>query len=735
MKPATGDPVARPEKDIAWGCYFMTVMDEVPAEQIKSFSDPTEAKLAYQMGKIKLQTKIRVRMRAGRKYELKETNVGRILINEIFPSKMPFVNDAMDKKKLDEILKHFLDNYGIDETASLLDKIKDIGFRFITKSGYSWGMADLPDVEGKDRVIDGGNRQIDEIEAQYNEGLLTQNERHLKIIEVWTKIKEEVSALSKKTLDPRGSVASMINAGARGSWGQLTQMMGMKGLLSNPAGEIIELPVKKSFKEGLSVLEYFISTHGSRKGLADTALRTANAGYLTRRLVDVAQDVVVREEDCGDDTGAVMTVAQSEVIGEPIWKRAFGRVLLTDLRNPKTGRAILKAGEIIDAKTVGDIEKLGIDNIHVRSIMKCRLRSGICAKCYGYDLAYGELVKIGTAVGIIAAQSIGEPGTQLTMRTFHSGGVAGKDITQGLPRVEELFEARPSKQKAFMTEVSGQVSVSTALREVVSEKGEVVIATRSGQKIVRVNYLQNESEGYKFTKKDSVKVKDGESIGAGDALIIKSNGDEVRSKTEGVVSIDGQKVVVTRQSDRSVEYIIPSNYQLTVKDGEFVEAGDGLTDGNLDLHLLYKYKGRKAVEQYLLKEVKHIYFSQGQKLNDKHIEIIIRQMFSRILVVEAGDTNLLPGEIVESAEFDDENERVKKEKGKEAAGEDLFLGITRVSLSTQSFLSAASFQETARVLINAAVNGKVDKLHGLKENVIIGRLIPAGTGFKTEAKR
>ena len=735
LKPATGDPIARPEKDIAWGCYFMTVMDETPeGDRVMVFGDPSEAKLAYQMGKIKLQTKIKVRMKFGRKTEIIETNVGRILVNEVLPTKMPFVNEVMDKKKLDELLKHLLDNFGIPETAVLLDNIKAIGFHYITKSGYSWGMADLPEV-GKEKLIAQGNAQVEEVESQYNEGLLTQNERHLKIIEIWTKIKDEVSTLSKKTLDPRGPVASMINAGARGSWGQLTQMMGMKGLLANPSGEIMELPVKKSFKEGLSVLEYFISTHGSRKGLADTALRTANAGYLTRRLVDVAQDVVVREEDCGDDEGVILTIAQSEEIGETIWKRAFGRVLLSDIKNPKTGRAILKAGEIIDAKTMAEIEKLGIDNVHVRSIMKCRLRRGICAKCYGFDLAYSELIKIGSAVGIIAAQSIGEPGTQLTMRTLHSGGVAGKDITQGLPRVEELFEARPPKQRAFIAEVAGQVSVSTASREVISEEGETLVAARSGQKLVKINYLSNESESYKFTKKDTVKAKEGDSIGEGDIIILKASGDEVHSKTEGIVSFDGSKLVVTRQADKSTEYIIPSNYQIIVKDGDFVEIGDAITDGNLDLQLLYKYKGRGAVEKYILKEIKHIYFSQGQKLNDKHIEIIIRQMFSRVLISDSGDTPLLPGEVIERAEFEEENSRVKKEKGKEATGDDLFLGITRVSLSTQSFLSAASFQETARVLINAAITGKVDKLHGLKENVIIGRLIPAGTGFKAkEAK-
>jgi len=733
LKPATGDPIAKPEKDIAWGCYYMTLMEDVEGE-VKIFGDDKEAKLAYQMDKIRLQSRIKVRLKIGRNTEIIETNVGRIIVNELLPAKAPFFNDVFDKKKLDEVLKYMLDIFGFEDTAVFLDNIKDLGFKYVTKSGYSWGMNDLPVVPGKNELIEKGNAEVDEIEGQYNEGLLTQNERYSKIIETWTKIKEDVSTLSKKTLDPKGPVASMINAGARGSWGQLTQMMGMKGLLTNPTGEIIELPVKKSFKEGLNVLEYFISTHGSRKGLVDTALRTANAGYLTRRLVDVAQDMVVREDDCEEPDGVVLTQAESQIIGEPLHKRVYGRYLLSDLKNPKTGRVITKAGEFIDKDAALEIEKLEIDNIHVRSVLRCKLIRGICAKCYGYDLAYGKNVKMGTAVGIIAAQSIGEPGTQLTMRTFHTGGVAGKDITQGLPRVEELFEARPPKRRAFVAEVAGQVSIDASPKEIVGADGKRITVARSGQKIVKINYLDNAEEVYKMAKKDDIRVKDGDSIGAGDILLVKSTGDEVRSITEGVVSIDGSKLIVTHEADKTIEYIVPTGYPLLVKDGEFVEVGDALTEGHLDLHELFKNKGKEAVEQYILKEIKHIYFSQGQKLNDKHIEIIIRQMFSRVHVVDSGDTTLLPGETVEYSELLEENEKVKQDKGKEATFELMFLGITRVSLSTQSFLSAASFQETARVLINAAVTGKSDKLNGLKENVIIGRLIPAGTGFKESKK-
>ena len=738
LKPATGDPIAKPEKDIAWGCYYMTLMEESSdtealegkKNKVMVFADSKEAKLAYSLKKIRLQTKIQVRLKRGRKVEMIETNVGRIIVNELFSTKMPYVNEVMGKKKLDEVVKYYLENFGMEETAILLDDLKELGFKYIALSGYSWGMNDLSEIEGKKGIIDEGNSQIDEVEAQYNEGLLTQNERHSKIIEIWTKIKDRVSTLSKETLDPRGPVASMINAGARGGYGQLTQMMGMKGLVQNPSGDIIELPVKKSFKEGLSVLEYFISTHGSRKGLADTALRTANAGYLTRRLVDVAQDVVIGEEDCGDNTGVVLTIEESKIVGEVIDRRAYGRVLLSDLKNPNTGRVILKAHETIDKDAMRSIEKLQIDNIHVRSVLHCKLKRGICAKCYGNDLAYSSPVKLGSAVGIIAAQSIGEPGTQLTMRTFHTGGVAGKDITQGLPRVEELFEARPPKQRAFIAEVAGTATIDMTPREVISESGKKILATKSGQKIIKINCLDDDFGLYKFAKRDTVKVKEDDSVAEGDVLIEKASGDEIYSKTEGIISFDGTKIVVTHQVRKTVEYAIPSNYEILINDGDTIEVGDTLTDGHLDLQLLYKFKGREAVEQYVLKEIKHIYSSQGQKLNDKHIEIIIRQMFSRVLVSDAGDTNLLPSEVIELAELLDENERVKKEKGSEAVYDSLFLGITRVSLSTQSFLSSASFQETARVLINAAVTGKVDPLHGLKENVIIGRLIPAGTGFR-----
>jgi DNA-directed RNA polymerase subunit beta' len=523
----------------------------------------------------------------------------------------------------------------------------------------------------------------------------------------------------------------MINSGARGSWGQLTQIIGMKGLVASPSGEIIELPVKANFKDGFDVLEYFISTHGARKGLSDTALRTANAGYLTRRLVDVAQDVVVRKEDCGDKNGNIITKKESEEMGQTVVGRILGRYLLEDIKHPKNGKVVVKKGDLVTEEVARKIEDFDLEEVHVRSVLECKLPKGICQKCYGYDLAFNQAVKEGVPVGIMAAQSIGEPGTQLTMRTFHTGGVAGSDITQGLPRVEELFESRPPKRKAYMSEVSGKVTLSEIDRKMIEgPEGQSVLAPFVGHKIVRVRYTDQDGETYKMVRGDEAQVEEGAKIKEGQVVVVKKDGTKVAADRPGVAKVTKKNVKVLRDIEKDKEYIIPPGYAIYVKDGDEVEAGQPITDGHLDLQMLYRLRGKEAVQKYILKDVQAIYTSQGQKLNDKHIEIIIRQMFSRVNVVDAGDTDLLPGEVIEKAQYLIENARVKEEGGQLAKAEELFLGITKVSLSTQSFLSAASFQETARVLINAAVTGKVDPLEGLKENIIIGRLIPAGTGLE-----
>jgi DNA-directed RNA polymerase subunit beta' len=735
LKPATGQPIMRPDKDVAWGIYYMTMVipPQKGREKPLAFLDEKEAVLAYRMRKIDLREKILVRL--GGEGKPVETNVGRIFVNRGLPEEWDFVNEQLDAKKLAEMVRKCLEQFGRERTVVLLDTLKSIGFHYITVSGYSWGMADLPFIPDKKELIKEGDRRVEEVEEQFNEGLLTQSERHSKIVEVWTDIKDRVTKLAKKELPKEGSVASMIDSGARGSWGQLTQIIGMKGLVSNPAGDIIELPVKANFKDGFDVLEYFISTHGARKGLSDTALRTANAGYLTRRLVDVSQDVVIKIDDCGDKEGINITAKDSEEMNEKVVHRILGRYLLTDIKDPKTGKAVIKAGEIVDEKAAQKISDMVIDEVRVRSVLTCKLSKGVCKKCYGWDLAYNKEVDLGTAVGIMAAQSIGEPGTQLTMRTFHTGGVAGADITQGLPRVEELFEARPPKRRAFMSDVNGKVAIEEIDRRMIEgPDGQKLLAQYVGHKIIRVAFTEEDGETYKHSANDKVKVEDGAKVTEGEVLLEKADGRPVTAKASGKVRIEKRTVKVVRQTDKSREYIIPPGYVILVKNNDEVEAGAQLTDGNLDLQQLFRLRGKDAVMRYILKDVQAIYTSQGQKLNDKHIEIIIKQMFSRVLVKDPGDTDLLPGEIIEKAMFLDENKAAEERKAKPATADELFLGITRVALSTQSFLSAASFQETARVLINAAVTGKVDPLEGLKENVIIGRLIPAGTGFPANRK-
>ncbi|MBI4281480.1 DNA-directed RNA polymerase subunit beta', partial [Candidatus Uhrbacteria bacterium] len=497
--------------------------------------------------------------------------------------------------------------------------------------------------------------------------------------------------------------------------------------------------------------EYFISTHGARKGLSDTALRTANAGYLTRRLVDVAQDAVIIEEDCGDTDGVVITKEESEEMGEHIVDRILGRYTMDDV---KVGRkTIVKKETYITEEDGRMLRKHDVAEVHVRSLLTCKTLKGACQKCYGYDLGFNAPVGMGVAVGIIAAQSIGEPGTQLTMRTFHTGGVVGQDITQGLPRVEELFEARSpiASRRALLSDVGGTVTVEEESRTITDPSGKTVVVTGRGQKMVKVAYRDEEIDRYEIGVASSTKgkrgrkkativggevvAKDGDHLPEGATLIKGSDGTNTVARRGGTVKIgeDGVLTVVVA-ADKVQEYIVPAGVKIFVKDGATVQAGDQLTEGAFDLHQLYKLRGKKAVERYILKEIQAIYSSQGQKLNDKHVELICRQLFSRVYIEKAGDTNLLPGEVVEKAEFLEENLRVEKEKSESATANELLLGISKVSLSTRSFLSAASFQETARVLINAAVTGKVDHLDGLKENVIIGRLIPAGTGFRTPIK-
>ncbi|MEI7512053.1 MAG: DNA-directed RNA polymerase subunit beta' [Candidatus Uhrbacteria bacterium] len=726
LKPATGFPVAKPDKDIAWGCYYMTSMLEPADGKVKVLSDK-EARYLFETGKLSIREKIKVIVKQGA--GLAETTVGRLILNDLFPKEIGFRNEVIGTKQLGEIVRTTIELRGFERTARFLDEVKNMGFFYITKSGFSYGMGDLPHIK-KQPLIDEGDRRTLEIEDQYKEGLLTKKERYNQIIRTWSEVKDLIQKLSKESLNKEGAVYSMIDSGARGSVGQLTSVVGMKGLTSSPSGEIIELPIKSNLREGLDVLEYFIASHGARKGLTDTALRTANAGYLTRRLVDVSQDVIIQTEDCGDTEGATLSSEECDEIGEPILTRLLGRYLVKDLKDGDTKEVLVKKGTLINEDHIRALADKKISTAVVRSVLACKLPRGLCQKCYGYDLAYNQLVKLGTAVGIVAAQSIGEPGTQLTMRTFHSGGVAAADITQGLPRVEELFEARSPKRKALFAEVAGKIKLVEGEKRIIqTTKGEKVVDS-TGTRFIHIQHIGIKEDDYTFLKRDQLKVEDGQKVKLGQVLITRSSGEEVLASSNGVIKAEKNKVTLVYEAPCVTEQEIPAGYTVLVKDGTEVVPGDVLTEGQYDLQELFRLKGNDAVMRYLLREVLAIYASQGQKLNAKHIEVIVRQMFSRVYVKDPGETDLLPGQIVDRYRAEEDNRKVV-EAGKAAPASltPLFMGITKVALSTESFLSAASFMETARVLINAAVTGKIDRLEGLKENVIIGRLTPSGTGF------
>jgi len=728
LKPATGLPVIAPTQDITLGCYWLTKIQEGAKGEGKIFSNPEEAMSAYEFGDINLRARIQVRMRATLKSAdsyaektlksaenqrtnqrkisgLIETSLGRILFNETLPATYPFINELINSKKIEKIVGEIIEKENQQIIEDTLDKIKDLGFESATISGITWGMDDLIVPPEKEKIIKNAEREIELIESHFKRGLLSKEEKSSKVIEVWTRAKSELEKLVPKTLPEMGPIFSIIDSGARGSWTQPVQMAGMKGLVINPAGQIIELPVKSSFKEGFDVLEYFISTHGARKGTADTALRTSTAGYLTRRLVDVSHEVVISEEDCRDQEGFEISREDADELGQDFVYKIVGRISLEDIRREGErvakgsfkrgqGKIIVKKGDIIDWKTVGKINEEGIEKVRVRSPISCRSTRGICQKCYGWDLGLNQLIKKGAAVGVIAAQAIGEPGTQLTMRTFHTGGVAGGgDITFGLPRVQEVFEARIPGGKAEISQVDGKVLDITpekvvkikvkSLFVVKPARSEDEEALADKQKLKRNKFLASESKNQK------------------------------RAKKEGIV-----------------EYKIPPKTAIFVEKGQDIQKGQQLCEGSLDLRELFKIKGKEETQRHILKEIQKIYVSQGAIIHDKHIEVIIRQMFSRVRIKEVGDSNFNVGEIVERAKFIEENTRLKKEKKKLAKDVVVLLGISRVALTTDSFLSAASFQETSRVLIRAALEGKEDKLRGLKENVIIGKLIPAGTGFK-----
>jgi len=670
LKPATGNPIVGPRQDMVLGCYYLTTMEEVKNKKLKLFGNGDEALLAYGNDIIGLLQQIKVLING----ELVETTAGRIIFNESLPEGYPYKNEQMTAKKLGQITAEMIKVYP-DKAQAILDDIKSLGFEYATKSGVTWGMTDLIVPTEKKKLIEEAEKEVEAVDIHWSHGLLSKEERSAKVIEIWQRVKSTIEKLVPETLPRGGSVFSIIDSGARGSWSQPVQMSGMKGLVINPAGRIIELPIKNSFKEGFDVLEYFISTHGARKGTADTALRTSTAGYLTRRLIDVAHDILISEIDCKDTQGIVLMKKDAEDLGQTMALKLGGRVALEAIGTH------VKKGEYIDwdtAMKVGD--DVSITDMKVRSPLSCKTARGLCQKCYGWDLGNSRPAELGSAVGIVAAQSIGEPGTQLTMRTFHTGGVAsGGDITQGLPRVEEIFEGRVPGGKAILSEVEGVV-------EDITLDGIIRIKTIDGKPVEKKKTAKK-----KKTKEDIEK--------------------EERDKD-------------------IVEYEMPAKRALWVQKGSQVQKGQQLCEGNLDLAELFGVNGKDATQRYIAKEVQRIYTSQGASIHDKHIEVITRQMFSRVRIKDRGDSRFTEGEVAERGTFMEEKAKMEQLGKKVPVIADLLLGISRISLTTDSFLSAASFQETSRVLIQASLEGREDKLRGLKENVIIGKLIPAGTGFK-----
>ncbi len=715
LKPASGDPVMTPDKDVVVGCYYITKIRDGLKGEGKIFSSPEEAILAYNNKFVHIQTKIKALLSPG---NIVETSVGRLMFNKILPTALGYRNDAFDKKKLQGLVREVYRLEGTERTAELIDEIKRLGFTYMKQSGLSWGMDDLIVPLEKYDLIKIADSDVQDTSDQYREGLLTEEERKNRVVEIWAEVSEKISKGVSLTVKDHSPVHYMVTSGARGSLSQVTQMSGMKGLVVNPAGDVIELPVKGSFKEGLQVLEYFISTHGSRKGMSDTALRTADAGYLTRRLVDVAQDMVVNAEDCGSTEFDIVSLEDSQRMNKPFEKRLFGRVTAEDVRDEK-GKMLVEKNQGIDDITSETIAKIGITEVKCRSVLKCKLPRGICRQCYGYDLGFNRMVHLGAAAGIVAAQAIGEPGTQLTMRTFHTGGSAAvKDITQGLPRVEELFECREPKGQATLSEIDGQVYISK-----LSNK----------ENIVRVEGAGAKKDEYILLPQIQSAIKDGSKVDDGTILYIDENGKPVKAKIGGIVKIEKNKLVVVHLTDEVQEYIIPAGFTLFVKEGDLIAKGTQLTEGNLSPNQILKLQGTVAAQKYIVKEVQDIYASQGQNIHDKHIEVIVRQMFSKMRITIAGDSGLVAGEVVDKSKLNTLNEDLVKQGKTQAQAEQLLMGITKVSLNTESFLAAASFQETTRVLIEAAVTGKIDYLRGLKENVIIGKIIPAGTGFNQQA--
>ncbi len=680
LKPSDGGPVTVPSQDMILGMYYLTLEKDGEMGEGKAFKDEKEAILAYDNHVITLHAKIKVRrtleFNGVKESRMVDTTVGRIIFNEAIPQNLGYVDrtneeekfqyeihNLVKKKDIGKIINRCINRCGSTETAAVLDQIKALGYKFSTRAALTVSVSDMVIPEKKKDYLLEAEGQVEEITKKFRRGLMTDEERHNKVIDAWNIANDKITDALLAGLGKYNNIFMMADSGARGSNSQIKQLAGMRGLMANPSGGIIELPIKSNFREGLSVLEYFISAHGARKGLTDTALRTADSGYLTRRLVDVSQDIIIREWQCCEDMGEetpglwVSAFMDGNELIESLQDRIRGRWSILDIVHPETGEILVPKDSMIMPDQAEKVEKAGVKKVLIRTVLTCRSEIGICSKCYGANMASGRFVRIGESVGIIAAQSIGEPGTQLTMRTFHTGGIAGDDITQGLPRVEELFEARKPKGLAIIAEFGGKVTISDT-----KKKREVII-----------------------TNPETGETKD---------------------------------------------YLIPYGSRIKVYDGDMIEAGDEITEGSVNPHDILKIKGIRGVQDYMIQEVQRVYRLQGVEINDKHIEVIVRQMLKRVKIEENGDTDFLPGSLVDWLAFENTNARMAEEGKELAKGYRVLLGITKASLATDSFLSAASFQETTRVLTEAAIKGKIDPLIGLKENVIIGKLIPAGTGMQ-----
>jgi len=744
LSPSNGDPIVSPTQDIVLGCYYMTsernfeedlATNSVPRGWGKIFSSLEEVKLAYDSGAVDLQARILVRTdRDGGEMKRLETTVGRAIFNLALPTTIgKFYNLTMDRKQLRKVVadcyRLFKDPF---DTAHVVNEIKKVGFEYSTRGGMSIAVSDVLTSETKPAILEQAETDAEKIDKQYRRGLVTENERLRELEVIWNEARDTLAANVEKQLKGQNSVYMMADSGAKGNMNQISQMAGMRGLVLDPNGRIIDIPIRSNFREGLTVLEYFLSTHGARKGLADTAIRTADSGYLTRRLVDVSQDVIITMEDCGTLQGHWLERKDADgkaMSDDDFRAKVIGRMLAAPVYHPVTGELIADRGEEIGDRieladgTTRDVFasliEADVAKIFVRSVMVCDAVHGVCRYCYGRNLGSGNLVEMGEAVGIIAAQSIGEPGTQLTMRTFHTGGVARADITTGLPRVEELFEARVPKGAAILAEREGVVSIEQ---------------TDTGR-ILRVTSVEQESLTFDLTKGWEAAVTTGTQVIKDKTVVaIGPNEEKKLAGMDGTVYVDNKAILIRNEREEKEEHQVQVIYQIFVEDGDQVTPGQQLTDGAKDPQQILVTLGPDAVQQYIIDEVQKVYKSQGVNTNDKHIEVICRQMLRKVSIVYPGDTDFLQDERVDRFEFNRINEEIIAQGGEPATAIPVLLGITKASLETDSFLSAASFQETTRVLTEAAINGKVDALRGLKENVIIGKLIPAGSGYGVTGK-